>query len=283
MENTDIQRNAGNYKSFAVKLSLWAQGRGLPGASPAWLTKMAQRIARSKNPKMVEHFIKEYRIDYAQANRCSSLDTPGQCAVKYGSLSNFFTRGIKNIQIDSSPVVSPATCKAMLFDYFKDSKVWVKGKRWSASRLLGQPATFADYAVGIFRLRPADYHRFHSPLQGIITNIRHLPGGYLSVDPVVIGKQNVYTENNRVVVQIQSPLFGVCYFVAVGAAGVGTVKILKKVGDTVQPGELLGGFDFGGSTVIVLIPAGRVSFRKSIVNNSKQRIETFVNVGQNVL
>ena len=49
-----------NYKSLAVKLSLWAQGHGVPGASPVWLTKLAKRIADSKNPTLIEHFIKTY-------------------------------------------------------------------------------------------------------------------------------------------------------------------------------------------------------------------------------
>ena len=273
-----------NYKSFVVKLSLWAQGKGLPGASPAWLTRFAHTIASSKDPRLTAQFIKKYGIDHTQATRCSLADSVTTCAAKYGSLSNFFTRNIKDIHIDSSELVSPATCKAMLFDSFENSRIWVKGRRWSASRLLRRSNTnFKDYAVGLFRLRPKDYHRFHAPIGGVVANITHIQGGYLSVDPVIVGSRNVFTENNRVVIDIVHPRFGQCSFVAVGAAGVGKVRVRVSTGDTLTPGQQLGYFDFGGSTVILMIPSGRVQWTPSIRTRSLQGKETYVDVGTSLI
>lgn len=249
------RRKAKNeYKSLATRLSLWGQSRGVPGASPAWATRLAHRIASSSNPKLTEHFIRAYKIDYAKATKCSSKNTAGECAAKYGSLNEFFTRHIKDIMIQAGDIVSPATCKAVVYDTFESSRVWVKGLLWSAPRLLRMNASFQDHAVGIFRLRPADYHRFHIPSGGRIASIRHIQGTYLSVDPIVVGRTNVLTENNRVVVTIKSPLYGTYYVIAVGAAGVGRVVIERSVNDTVRAGEPLGAFEFGGSTVVVLIP-----------------------------
>jgi len=91
-----------NYKSFVVKLSLWAQGKGLPGASPAWLTRIAHTIASSKTPRLTAQFIEKYGIDHTQATRCVSTDSVTECAAKYGSLSSFFTRNIKDIHSVSS-------------------------------------------------------------------------------------------------------------------------------------------------------------------------------------
>lgn len=272
-----------NYKSLAVKLSLWAQGKGIPGASPAWLTRLAKKVADSKNPKLIEHFIKTYNIEYTQANRCSKSNTIKNCAVKYGTLNDFFTRKIP-YTVDSSDLVSPATCKCMLFNEFTESKIWVKGQKWSASRLTGMPVTYDKYAVGIFRLRPADYHRFHSPVRGIIAFVKNIEGGYLSVDPEIVRKRNVFTENNRVVVGIISPIYGLCYYVAVGAAGVGRVRLTKNVGDSVNTGDELGVFEFGGSTVIVLIPSSpdKKIWRSDIVKQSLAEKETYVTIGTNV-
>jgi phosphatidylserine decarboxylase len=272
-----------DYKSLAVKLSLWAQGKGIPGASPAWLTRLAKRIADSNNPKLVEHFIKTYGIEYTQANRCSASNSVKTCAKKYGTLNEFFTRRIP-FTVDPSDLVSPATCKCTVFDAFQDSTLWVKGAKWSAARLLGDAsASYEKYAVGIFRLRPADYHRFHSPVRGVILTIRHIQGGYLSVDPEIVRKRNVLTENNRVVLSIASPVYGLCYFVAVGAAGVGRVTITTRVGDSVDTGDELGVFEFGGSTVVVLIPATkRRMWRRDLVKNSLVEKETYVTVGTDV-
>lgn len=275
-----------NYKSFVVKLSLWAQGKGLPGASPAWLTRIAHVIASSKNPQLTAQFIKKYGIDHTQATRCRSSDSINQCASKYTSLSNFFTRNIKNIHIDASDIVSPATCKAMLYDSFENSKIWVKGQRWSASRLLRRSnVNFEDYSLGIFRLRPKDYHRFHAPSAGVVRNVTHIQGGYLSVDPVIVKSRNVFTENTRVIIDIDHPFFGRCYFVAIGAAGVGKVRVLVSNGETLTPGQQLGYFDFGGSTVIFMIPLSknRVRWISTIRTRSLQGKETYVDVGKSLI
>lgn len=38
--------------------------------------------------------------------------------------------------------------------------------------------TFAGGAMAIFRLAPADYHRFHSPIDAEIGEFEHVPGNY---------------------------------------------------------------------------------------------------------
>jgi len=272
------------YKALAVRISLWGQRHGIPGASPAILTKLARRIAIRRNPRMVENFIRQYGIDYTRAEKCSMQNTPGSCAVKYGSLNDFFTRKMRGIRIENGAIVSPATCKAILFNSWTESRIWVKGQLWSAPRLLRQPASFDEYAVGIFRLRPADYHRFHSPVAGIIASVKHIHGGYLSVDPAVVTKRDVFTENNRVVVEIESDVFGRCFFVPVGAAGVGAVTITSKVGDRLRAGDMLGSFEFGGSTTVVLIPnpARARIWAPDITAASHAARETYLEVGTKV-
>lgn len=275
-----------NYKSWPVALGIWAQAAGIPGASASasWMTKRFPRIASTYHPNLVEKFIREYNIDYAQATRCSADDSPRTCALKYGTLDTFFARRIRNIHIDPTLLVSPATSKATVFDVFTTSKIWVKGKLWSAARLLGQPTeTLYDYAVGLFRLRPQDYHRFHSPFRGVVTNVRHIGGGYLSVDPQVVHSRNVFTENNRVVFTIESSVYGTCHVVAVGAAGIGRVKPTVGIGKPVVEGDELGTFSFGGSTIIVLIPVTTYPiWRTDLAGASLKSQETYVQVGENV-
>lgn len=248
------------YKGFITNLGIRAQAVGIPTqlSSPAWLTHSVEKLAKRKDPKMVESFIKKYGIDYARADRCGANNSVGTCAKKYTSLDDFFTRKVRGITVNANAdVVSPADCRMVLFDDFPGSGVWVKGKKWSASRLL-KNSSVSDHhigAVGIFRLRPVDYHRFHTPVSGTVQSVKIIKGKYLSVDPTVVHGRNVFTENTRAVVKIQTD-FGPVYVIAVGAAGVGKVHIFPQAGESVTAGEELGMFSFGGSTVVVLLPAG---------------------------
>jgi len=60
---------------------------------------------------------------------------------------------------------------------------------------------------------------------------------------------------------------------------VGSIEWTKPVGANVHKGEELGYFAFGGSTVIVLFQKDRIVLDIDLVNNSKQPIETYVQVG----
>lgn len=280
------------YKSFITALGIKAQAMGIPGvvSSPAWLTRALKTMASRKNPALVEQFIRNYGVDYTRADRCTRTDTPGECARKYGTLNAFFTRSVRGISIQPGRVVSPADCKAVLFDSFPAAGVWVKGRRWSLKNLLGSTRKRrhainhnanhnAMNAVGIFRLRPLDYHRFHSPVAGVVSEIKNIAGGYLTVDPAVVTSRDVFTENHRMVVRLETS-FGSVFFVAVGAAGVGAIRLTKRVGDPVSAGEDLGHFAFGGSTVIVVLPRGVSWGPRDIVAASRRREETYLTVGQ---
>ena len=60
----------------------------------------------------------------------------------------------------------------------------VKGKNFNIPNLLNLEASdlqllpFQDGSIAIFRLAPADYHRFHSPIDGEVGKIIHVPGKY---------------------------------------------------------------------------------------------------------
>jgi phosphatidylserine decarboxylase len=60
----------------------------------------------------------------------------------------------------------------------------IKGDEFSIHKLLDvdpkskQAAEFNVSSFAIFRLAPADYHRFHSPLDAVVGEVRHIPGQY---------------------------------------------------------------------------------------------------------
>jgi phosphatidylserine decarboxylase len=63
--------------------------------------------------------------------------------------------------------------------------------------------------------------------------------------------------------------------VDVGAFGVGTIAQTYE-GQRFAKGDEKGYFKFGGSTVILVLPAGAVTFDSDIVDNSAKGLETLV-------
>jgi phosphatidylserine decarboxylase len=58
-------------------------------------------------------------------------------------------------------------------------------------RLLGpafsdEAAKYEDGTLGIFRLAPQDYHRFHVPVDGVLGEPKLIEGQYYTVNPMAI-------------------------------------------------------------------------------------------------
>lgn len=88
---------------------------------------------------------------------------------------------------DPRTLVSPADCRAMFFESVEMAKtLWIKGRDFSVQKLLGDK--FADKAgkyeggsLCIFRLAPQDYHRYHSPVDGVMGPEERISGKYYTV------------------------------------------------------------------------------------------------------
>ena len=110
------------------------------------------------------------------------------------TFNEFFYRKLKP---DARPVedpddpyrlVSGADCRLMVFETVSEAtRLWIKGRDFSVGRLLGDTyRAEADKYVGgalcIFRLAPQDYHRFHSPVDGIVGPMTDISGEYYTVN-----------------------------------------------------------------------------------------------------
>ena len=67
------------------------------------------------------------------------------------------------------------------------TRLWIKGREFTVARLLGETyrAEADRYTAGalcIFRLAPQDYHRFHSPVDGVIGPMTYIAGEYYTVN-----------------------------------------------------------------------------------------------------
>jgi phosphatidylserine decarboxylase len=190
---------------------------------------------------------------------------------------------------DPNRLVSGADCRLMAFESVNEAtRIWIKGREFSVSRLLGdayagQAENYNGGALCIFRLAPQDYHRFHSPVDGTIGKMTYISGEYYTVNPQAIRTAlDVYGENARKIVPIDSPQFGRVFAVCVGAMMVGSIKTTVEEGQAVKRGEEFGYFAFGGSTIVVLFERGVVEWDEDLLINGRASLETLVRVGMGI-
>ena len=234
---------------------------------------------------------------------------------KFKNFNEFFYRALKpNARPCSAPdrpeiVTSPADCRSVVFNKLSEAQsIWVKGREFSVENLFGdaypqEAKRFANGgAMGVFRLAPQDYHRFHIPVDGVMGEPKLIEGEYYTVNPMAIRSAlDVYGENIRVVVPIQSERHGKVMVICVGAMMVGSTVITRKAGEKVKRAEELGYFKFGkylplfrahsampraaadkiliylgGSTILLLFEPGLCQFDDDLVDNSNGALETLV-------
>lgn len=234
--------------------------------------------SRAEIPK----FINFHQLDITEVLR--PLD-------QFKTFNEFFYRELKPGQRPCSApenpriIVSPADCRSVVFNKMDEAtKIWVKGREFSIERLLGNAypedaKRYVNGALGIFRLAPQDYHRFHIPVDGVLGTPKTIEGEYYTVNPMAIRSAlDVYGENVRVVVPLDSVAHGRVMVICVGAMMVGSTVITRKAGEKVKRAEELGYFKFGGSTILCLFEPGAMKFDDDLVDNSNGALETLVGV-----
>lgn len=124
------------------------------------------------DPKAVQAFIHNFIATY----KIDTADLLEPDLTKYKSRNAFFYRKIKESArpiADSSNVKlvsSAADCRLTVFETTAQARsIWIKGKNFSIHELLnenaGSPNTLSeDSCIVIFRLAPADYHRYNHPV-----------------------------------------------------------------------------------------------------------------------
>ncbi|KAF9534069.1 phosphatidylserine decarboxylase-domain-containing protein [Crepidotus variabilis] len=190
---------------------------------------------------------------------------------------------------NSNRIVSGADCRLMAFETVSEAtRLWIKGREFTVARLLGEAykteaEKYNGGALCIFRLAPQDYHRFHSPVDGVIGPMTYIAGEYYTVNPQAIRTAlDVYGENARKIVPIDTPQFGRVFAVCIGAMMVGSIQTTLNEGDAVKRGQEFGYFAFGGSTIVVIFEKGKVEWDEDLLINGQASLETLVRVGMGI-
>ncbi|KAF9312116.1 hypothetical protein BG003_006613 [Podila horticola] len=267
------------YKSPANKISV---GKILADMS----RKQGIKFDDPKSVSDIEPFIRFHNLQ----SQMSEVLEPVQ---NFKSFNEFFYRKLKaDARILSSPgndrvAVSVADCRMTCFQTISDAtKFWIKGRQFTIGKLLGDEVLAKKYdggALAIFRLAPQDYHRYHIPVKGTLSEPNPIDGEYYTVNPMAIRSQlDVYGENKRVVSTIESQEFGTVAFAAIGAMMVGSIVLTTQAGQKVERMDEHGYFAFGGSTIVVLFEPHSIKFDEDLVQSSKEQIEMLVKVGMRI-
>ena len=199
---------------------------------------------------------------------------------------------------DDTVIVSPADST---FDGFWDvddnaevtfegNVVSSKGLTWAISELLQDSEYGPTFAGGKFShafLSPANYHRQHAPVAGVVKEAKMIHGQcYLEViaepdenragrnklgmirkwrnDPtrrrIPTSRDSLNAPNSpgyqflqsRAVIIIDNPTLGPVAVLPMGMAQVSSVVLKCKVGDTLEKGEEISYFQFGGSDIVLV-------------------------------
>ena len=207
---------------------------------------------------------------------------------RFRSFNDFFTRRVLpgKRPVDGTPghLIAPCDSKLTVYDIRPDSRFRVKGTEYTLEGLLQSKElaeTFLGGTLLLFRLTVGDYHRYTYIDSGFVTGSTRIPGVFHTVNPAAASRCPIYRENTREYSLLESLRFGTVLQMEVGAAMVG--RIVNAPGSrNVRRGEEKGRFEFGGSTVIVLLQKGRAILDADLLRNTTQDAETVVRLGERI-
>jgi len=207
---------------------------------------------------------------------------------KYKSYNDFFTRRIKPEKrvVDYTPehFISPCDSKLCVYEIGEKSIFQIKDSMYSIEDLLNQSEICREFAGGycmIFRLAVDDYHRYCYIDDGLKSKNVFIKGELHTVQPIALEKYNIYKRNCREYTILETVNFGTVAQIEVGAMMVGRI-VNHHEECSFNRGEEKGKFEFGGSTIVLLVKKDLVRLDEHILENSEKGFETQVRFGQKI-
>ena len=262
-----------------AKLYTSAWGRALlrPLVSPIVSKAAGWFLSTRLSKGLIKPFIRANGIDMSQF--------PEE---DYASYNAFFSRKIRPelrpIPMDEAVLIAPCDSKLTVLPVTREGIFTLKNTQYTVTSLLQDEALARKYEGGlalIFRLTVDDYHRYCYIADGEKTGNIHIPGVLHTVNPIANDVYPIYVQNSREYSLLHTVAFGDVLMMEVGALLVG--KIVNHHGEAhVQRGQEKGYFQFGGSTVVLLLEKDRVQVDEDILVNSREGYETIVKMGEKI-
>lgn len=243
-----------------------------PGVSKAAGAFLDTRLSRH----LAGPFVKATGLDLS--------DYPQRC---YRSFNDFFTRTVKegrrNVEMNPDILVAPCDGKLTVYPITAEGLFDIKHSVYSVADLLRDDVLAKEFEGGtclIFRLTPDDFHRYSFMDDGCILRSETLPGVLHTVRPIAFRRYPVFSENAREFAVLETANFGKVIQMEVGALFVG--RIVNHPLTTFTRGQEKGKFEFGGSTVILLLQKDAAVMDEELLENTRNRKESIVRLGQTI-
>lgn len=247
-------------------------------ASLPFVSKCSRKVLSSRlSGGFVEQFADSHNIDM--------FDYEDK---QYSSFNEFFTRRIKpgrrHFQRDEHTLVSPSDGKVSVYEITPSNTFVIKNSVYNVDSLLRDKKLAKKYAGGCavtIRLSVEDYHRYIYPVSGVKSHDREIKGFLNTVNPVANRHVEVYKENSRTYCMLRTEFFGDIIQMEVGAMMVGRITNHHPWGKyTARQGDEKGYFEFGGSTIVLLLEKGKAIVDEDLLKNTADGYETVVRQGE---
>lgn len=231
----------------------------------------------SFSKRYIEKFVKTNNIDLSI---CEKQD--------FKSYNDFFTRkfipSARPIDMTANHLISPCDSKLIVCPINSSGVFEIKDTLYTLDHLLQDNTLAKEFLDGyllIFRLSVDDYHRYSYFDNGNQIFNKFIKGRLQTVNPIANDYRPIYKENSRELSIILTENFDKTIYMEVGAVMVGKISNHKKTGSVLR-GEEKGMFEFGGSTIVLILKKDVVRLDEDIVKNSQDGYETKVKLGEKI-
>nr|WP_299485247.1 phosphatidylserine decarboxylase [uncultured Allomuricauda sp.] len=214
------------YKFLSVEV--WGNiPSNLQRSISAWYTSFYNKPI---SKKIIEPYV---RMNYSDKNYLEKFKPPNG-KTDFECFQDFFIREFKALPRVESPYVWP--CEGLLCDEERIDNlrlVCIKSDIRTVAAVfgIGDRKIPKDYTFTNVFLHNKNYHRIHSPINGTISRIQHLPGDLVVLRPWIY-KENPSLpafRNERYNIDILDENGKTWYLSIVGGPAVGTIALAKNI------------------------------------------------------
>lgn len=239
-------------------------------------SKIAGTVLDAKISKIfIRRFVRNNAVDLTQAQDAD-----------FASFNDFFTRklidGARVVDMSEKAFVSPCDCLLSAYRVARNSVFDVKGVSYALDELFENQTISGEYEGGlalIFRLRPKDYHRYIYIDDGTKGKNIRIDGIFHTVNPIAHSRYKVYRTNTREYTIMKTENFGLIAQMEIGAMLVGRI-VNHHDAYEFHKGEEKGYFEFGGSTIVILVKKDVLKLNPRFMIDSGK--ETEVHLGEKI-
>lgn len=207
----------------------------------------------------------------------------------YTSYNDFFTRKIRSryrpVAKSEKVLISPCDGKLSVYPIHHDCSLCIKDTSYTVAQLVGSRQLAAKYAGGyamVIRLTVDDYHRYCYAADGLKSKQHRIPGIFHTVNPIANDVMPIYKMNTREFCLLKTKNMGTILSMEVGALMVGKIVNKDRSSCPVTKGTEKGRFEFGGSTIVLLLQKDAVNVDADLLANTKAGYETYVTYGEQI-